>query len=57
MVALELIANSGLEDTLSVSFARVPKLMTGRNFPQNMKALQMVAKELLGNVFENDKLL
>ena len=57
MVALGLMANSGLEYILSVTFARVPKLMTGKNFPQNMRALRMVAKELLGNVIDNDKLL
>ena len=56
MVALGLMANSGLEDILSVSFARVQKLMTSRNFPHNMRALRTVAKELLGNVID-DKLL
>ena len=51
------MANSGLEYILLVSIARVPKFMTGKNFPQNMRALRMVAKELLGNVIDDDKLL
>ena len=41
-----LMGNSGLEEVLKVAFGGVTQMSTGKNFPQNTKALRMVAEEL-----------
>ena len=42
-----LMANSGLEELLGSAFAGVPKMLAGKNFPMNVRALRMVVEELL----------
>ena len=42
-----LMANSGLEEIMKSAFAGVPKMLTGKNFPMNVRALRMVVEELL----------
>ena len=46
-----LMAESGLYELLDSTFAGVQKMMTGKKFPQNMRALKIVAEELLRPVF------
>jgi hypothetical protein len=45
-----LMANSGLEDVMKAAFGGVPRMLTGKNFPQNTRALRMVAEEVLRGV-------
>ncbi len=42
-----LMANSGLENVLKSSFGSVPLMLTGKRFPQNVRALKLVVEELL----------
>ena len=42
-----LMAGRGLYELLDSTFAGVQKMMTGKKFPQNMRALRIVAEELL----------
>ena len=41
-----LIGNSGLEEVLKAALGGVTRMMIGKNFPQNTRALLMVAEEL-----------
>ena len=47
-----LMSNSGLEEVLKAAFAGIPKMLSGKNFPQNIQALQMVAEAVLRNDLE-----
>ena len=42
-----LMSNSGLKDLLQSGFGGVEKMLTGKNFPQNFRALRMVVEEVL----------
>ena len=42
-----LMANNGLEEIMSKAFAGVKKMLAGKKFPQNMRALRMVAEECI----------
>ena len=42
-----LMGNSGLEEVLKAAFGGVTRMLTGNNFPQNTRALRMVAEALL----------
>lgn len=42
-----LMAGSGLEDLLKLAFAGVPKLLSSKKFPQNIKAMRILTEELL----------
>ena len=42
-----LMSNSGLEEIMKSAFAGVPKMLTGKNFPMNVRSLRMVVEELL----------
>ena len=44
-----LISNSGLEEILKKTFAGLEKMLTGKKYPMNLRALQMVVEELLRN--------
>ena len=46
----KLMSNTGLEDVLWVSFVGLPKLLNGNKFPQNVRALRLLAEEILGDV-------
>ena len=49
-----LIAKSGLTQLLKSAFGGVEKMLTGKKFPQNFKALRLVAEELLRDIFKED---
>ena len=42
-----LMADPGLEVILQSAFGGVPKMLSGKNFPQNVRALHLVTGELL----------
>ena len=42
-----LMAGSGLYELLESTFAGVQNMMTGKRFPQNVRALRIVVEELL----------
>ena len=42
-----LMTNSGLSDLLRSTFGSVNKMLSRKNFPQNLRALKMVVEELL----------
>ena len=42
-----LMAGSGLSEVLSVAFAGVHKMLSGKKWPQNVRALSMVAEEII----------
>ena len=44
-----LMRNSGLEDLLKSAFGGVDKMLSGKNFPQNFRALRMVVEAILGD--------
>ena len=48
--------NSGLSDILSDVFGGVSKMLTGKKFPQNVRALRMLAEEVLRRIFEEHRL-
>ena len=48
-----LMGNSGLEELLETTFAGVTKLLNGKKFQQNVRALRIVTEELLRNTLEN----
>ena len=51
-----LMRGSGLEDILKSTFAGVPKLLSGKKFPQNVRALRIVTEELLRPILDNQEL-
>ena len=42
-----LMADSGLEDVMKAAFGGVTKMLSGKNFPQNVRALRMVVEEIV----------
>ena len=44
-----LMSNCSLEEILKKSFAGVEKMLTGKKYPMNVRALRMVLEELLRN--------
>lgn len=47
-----LMANSGLEEVLKAAFGGVARMLTGKNFPQNVRGLRMVCEEVLRNIIQ-----
>ena len=47
-----LLAESGLKEILASTFVSVDKMLIGKKFPQNIRALRLLAEELLRPVFE-----
>ena len=45
-----LMAGSGLSKISSSTFAGVSKMLTGKKFPQNVRAMRLVSEELLRNI-------
>ena len=41
-----LMEESGLENILHAAFSGVPKMLSGKNFPQNIRALRLLTEEL-----------
>lgn len=46
-----LMADTGLEDIMGAAFSGVGKMLSGKKFPQNIRALRLVAEELLRPIF------
>ena len=47
-----LMAESGLADIMSAVFGGVQKMLTGKKIPQNVRAIRMVAEEILRGLLE-----
>ena len=47
-----LMENSGLEDIMKAAFGGVPKMLTGKKFPQNCRALRIVTEEVLRTIVD-----
>ena len=48
-----LMAESGLAEVISAVFGLVPKMLTGKKFPQNVRTMRMVAEEILRQVMQS----
>ena len=48
-----LMAESGLAEVMSAVFGGVPKMLIGKKFPQNVRAMRMDAEEILRQVMQN----
>ena len=46
-------ARSGLQELLQSTFAGEPKMLIGKKFPQNVRALRIVAEEILRPILED----
>lgn len=51
-----LMADTGLSDIMSSVFGGVSKMLTGKKFPQNIRALRMVAEEALHGIIQDKPL-
>lgn len=49
-----LMGGSGLSEILSSTFAGVSKMLIGKKFPQNVRAMRLVAEELLRNIINRE---
>ena len=49
-----LMANSRLRQLLKSAFGGVKKMFNGKKFPQDFRALRLVAEELLRGIFKED---
>ena len=49
-----LMAETGLTDVMEAAFAGTGKMLTGKKFPQNVRALRMVVEELLRRTIEGN---
>eukprot|EP00794_Sanderia_malayensis_P004436 gene4436-5029_t len=47
-----LMEGSGLSEVLKTTFSGVEKMMSGKKFPQNVKAMRLVVEELLRNTLD-----
>ena len=43
-----LMGESGLADVMNAGFSGVGKMLNGKKFPQNVRALRIIVEELLG---------
>ncbi|KAG1662134.1 hypothetical protein GQR58_021089 [Nymphon striatum] len=50
------MADTGIVDVLSAAFGGVLKMLTGKKYPQNVRALRMLVEELLRPIFDNNGL-
>ena len=50
------MADTGLSDKMSSVFGGVSKMLTGKKFPQNVRALRMVAEEALRGIIQDKPL-
>jgi hypothetical protein len=51
-----LMADTGIVEILSPVFGGVLKMLSGKKFPQNVRALRMLVEELLRSIFTNHQL-
>ena len=49
-----LMSDSGLESIMESAFGGVSKMLSGKKFPQNVRALRMVAEELLAKILRDE---
>ena len=49
-----LMGGSGLEEVMEVAFGGVQKMLAGKKFPQNVRALRIVAEEVLRKLFKEE---
>ncbi|KAG0714324.1 hypothetical protein GWK47_014367 [Chionoecetes opilio] len=47
-----LMAESGLAEVMSAVFGGVPKMLSGKKFPQHVRALRLVVEEVLRSIIE-----
>lgn len=45
-----LMRDTGLKELMEAAFRRVIKMLSGKKFPQNVRALRLVAEELFRSV-------
>ena len=45
-----LMSNTGLTEIMQTTFGGVPKMLSGKKFPQNVRALRMMVGELLRSI-------
>jgi len=45
-----LMNNTGLAEIMQTAFGGVPKMLCGKKFPQNMRAMRMVVEEVDGHL-------
>ena len=50
-----LMGDSGIVEVLSVAFGGVLKMLNGKRFPENIRALRMLVEELLRPLFEKNE--
>ena len=50
-----LMADTGLKEVMESAFGGVTKLLSGKNFPQNVRALRLVVEELLRSISEQSE--
>ena len=50
-----LMADTGLKEVMESAFGVVTKLRSGKNFLQNVRALRLVAEELLRSISEQSE--
>ena len=50
-----LMNEAGLQEVLESSFAGVPKMLSGKKYPQNIRTMRMVAEELLRDVLQRNQ--
>ena len=48
-----LMADTGIEEILRASFGGVLRMLSGKKFPQNVRALRLLVEELLPPLFRN----
>ena len=49
-----LIAETGLAEIINEAFSGVAKMLSGKKFPQNVRALRIVAEELLRRIVQDN---
>ena len=52
-----LMADSGVTEIMQAAFAGVPKVLSGKKNPQNVRALRIIAEEFLRSSFEIAKMV
>ena len=51
-----LMADSGLEQIMDSTFGGVSKMLSGKKYPQNVRALRMIVEELLRNILSLEQI-
>ena len=51
-----LMAGTGMKEILEKAFDGVPKMLTGKKYPQNLRALRMLMEEVLKPLFKDGKI-